>query len=426
MDAGTDSAGVTTDALVVSRRRRTARREQIGTVTYGAPALDRGIDPDGGIGVRISFAFEPLSARWSCVALFLRMSFDDRRIEVVDAGIDPVADSAVDPAVDPAVGPTVAPSHGAAPGAVSVTGLSSNVVGWYFDRLNGDPPPEVRAHATLNVPRDLAELTGTVRAELPVVRTGLLHRRRAHARAAQLQEFALPLPGRRSGIAAPVDSRAVASSAAGSTSGPTAAAVSAHAPKNAEPDAAVRLCCAADIERYSRFRTPEAVRAQQRLTEALARARHHAGIAEERVETQESGDGQFVVLPTGLDESEVIPALVHGFRIALAEVNADLNERARLRLRIALHRGHVERGANGWAGDSAVGVHRLLDSGPARAALTGRPDADFALIVSDTLYQDVIAHGYGLLRPEAFTRVEVEIPAKHFAERAWIYVPEPW
>ena len=37
--------------------------------------------------------------------------------------------------------------------------------------------------------------------------------------------------------------------------------------------------------------------------------------------------------------------------------------------------------------------HRLLDSGPARAALTGRPDADFALIVSDTLYQDVIAHG---------------------------------
>ncbi len=414
MDVGLDGAGMTTGSLVVPRRRRAARSEQIGTVTYGAPALDRGIDPGGGIGVRINVAFAPLSGRWRGVALFLRMSFDDRRIEVVDAGIDPAVDAAADSIV-PA-------GHGAAPGAVSVTGLSSNVVGWYFDRLNGDPPPEVRAHATLNVPHDVTELTGTVRAELPVVRTGRLHRRRAHARAAQLLEFALPLPGGRSGIAAPVDVRTVIGSGAGFT----ATAMNSQASKGAEPDAAVRLCCAADIERYSRFRTPEAVRAQQRLTEALARARHHAGIAEERVETQESGDGQFVVLPTGLDESEVIPALVHGFRIALAEVNADLNERARLRLRIALHRGHVERGANGWAGDSAVGVHRLLDSAPARAALTGRPDADFALIVSDTLYQDVIAHGYGLLRPEAFTRAEVEIPAKHFAERAWIYVPEPW
>jgi len=72
------------------------------------------------------------------------------------------------------------------------------------------------------------------------------------------------------------------------------------------------------------------------------------------------------VLRTGLDESEVIPALVHRVPDRAREVNADLNERARLRLRIALHRGHVERGANGWAGDSAVGVHRLLDSGPAR------------------------------------------------------------
>jgi len=406
MDVGPDGAGVTTDSLTVSRRRRSARPERIGAMQYGRPVLDRGIDPDGGIGVRIGFTFEPLSARWTSAALFLRMSFDDRRIEVVDAGIYPADEQASG----------VAP--GVTPGAVSVSGLSSNVVGWYFDRLNGDLPPEVRAYATLNVPQELTELTGTVRAELPVVRTGLLHRRKAHARAPQLQEFALSLPDRRPVISAPADPRTAASRGS--------AAVSAHASKGPEPDAAVRLVCAADIERYSRFRTPEAMRAQQRLTEALARARHHAGIAEDRVETQESGDGQFVVLPTGLDESEVIPALVHGFRIALAEVNADLNERARLRLRIALHRGHIERGANGWAGDSAVGVHRLLDSAPARAALTGRPDADFALIVSDTLYQDVIAHGYGLLRPEAFTRVEVEIPAKHFAERGWIYVPEPW
>ena len=393
MQQGSDDADSATDPLFVPGRRRGARPEQIGAVEYGRPVLDQEADAAGGVEVRIRFAFQPLSKPWSCAALFLRISFDDARIEVLDAGVDP------------------------SPGAVSVSGLSSNLVGWYFDQLHGDLPPEVIARATLTVPDDLTELTGTLRAELPVIRAGLALDRKEHARTSRLREFALPLPGGPSSVAAPADTGAA-------STGP--GVVGAQASKAPEPAAAVRLCFAADIEQYSRFRTPEAIRAQQRLTEALARARHHAAIAEDRVETQESGDGQFVVLPTGLDESEVIPALVHGFRIALAEVNADLNQRARLRLRIALHRGHIERGANGWAGDSAVGIHRILDSAPARAALGGHPDADFVLIVPDLLYQDVIAHGYGLLRPEAFTKVDVEIPAKNFVDRAWVYVPEPW
>jgi hypothetical protein len=393
MEEGSDGAGSASDSLSVPGRRRNARPERIGAVEYGWPVLDEEADAVGGVGVRIRFAFEPLSGPWRCAALFLRMSFDDARIEVLDAGVDPAL------------------------GAVSVSGLSSNIVGWYVDRPHGDVPPEVIARATLSVPQELTELTGTLRAELPVVRAGLILDRKAHARTPRIREFALPLPGRPSSVAAPADA---------GVAGSDRSVVGAQASKVSEPTAAVRLCFAADIEQYSRFRTPEAVRAQQRLTEALARARRHAGIAEDRVETQESGDGQFVVLPTGLDESEVIPALVHGFRIALAEANADLNERARLRLRIALHRGHIERGANGWAGVSAVGVHRILDSAPARAALTSHSDTDFVLIVPDSLYQDVIAHGYGLLRPEAFTRVDVEIPAKNFVDRAWIYVPGPW
>lgn len=189
------------------------------------------------------------------------------------------------------------------------------------------------------------------------------------------------------------------------------------------PASAVRLCLAADIERYSRYRAPEAMRAQQRLLDVLARARHRAGIDETRVETQASGDGQFAILPTGLDESEVIPALVRELEIALAEVNSDLNNNARLRIRAALHRGFIQRGPNGWTGDSAIGVHRILDSAPVRTALADNQAVDFALAVPDALYRDVIGHGYGPLRPETFTAARVEIPAKEFTDRVWIYVP---
>jgi cytochrome P450 len=185
---------------------------------------------------------------------------------------------------------------------------------------------------------------------------------------------------------------------------------------------AVRLCHAADIQRYSRFTNPEAARAQERFIEVLRSARAYAGLRENKVDTEGAGDGQFAVLPPGVDESVVIPDLVAGVSLALQDVNADLDAHARLRLRIALHRGLLKPHINGWVGTSAIAVHRLLDSVALRSALDREPAADFALIVSDALYGDVIAHGYGSLLPDQFDQVAVDVPATHFAERAWLYL----
>jgi hypothetical protein len=138
---------------------------------------------------------------------------------------------------------------------------------------------------------------------------------------------------------------------------------------------------------------------------------------------QESGDGQFAVLPPGIDESVVLPRLVEGLRETLRETNADLNDRARLRLRVALYRGHITPGANGWVGAAAIAVHRLLDSDVLRRALVSVPAADFALIVPDVLYQEIVLPRYGTLDPDLFTEVHAAVPAKNFAERAWIHLP---
>jgi hypothetical protein len=337
------------------------------------------------VALRLRVEISTLTRPWRRTAVFLRMRLDDLRARVADTEIEEHQE----------VRPLWA----------TVSGLRTNTVGWFFEEPPGAMagPRVLATRVLVELPAGLDALTGTMRVETPLVRATPLFPRRSHARTEAPREFAVSLTGNRA--AHRPDTGADRS------------------PPVAMPPSTVRLCLAVDIERFSRFRVPEASRAQSRLLAVLARAREQAGLGGSGVDAAKQGDGQFMVLPAGLDESVVIPGLVHGLRVALAETNADLNEHARLRLRVALHRGHLGWGENGWIGDSAIAVHRLLDSPPVRAALVNHPDVDFALIVPDTLYRDVIAHRYGLLLPEAFEAVDVRILAKRFAERAWVYVP---
>jgi hypothetical protein len=57
-----------------------------------------------------------------------------------------------------------------------------------------------------------------------------------------------------------------------------------------------------------------------------------------------------------------------------------------------------------------------------KQALRAFPGANVALVVSDSLYHEVIEH-YRDLRPDQFAEVRAEIPDKGFSATAWIYVP---
>lgn len=189
------------------------------------------------------------------------------------------------------------------------------------------------------------------------------------------------------------------------------------------PAPAVRLCFAADIARFSRFAAPEAALAQERFVHIMAEARGRAGIDAAQVGLENSGDGQIAVLPSAIDESRAIPLLIEGLAEARAQVNAGRPPQDKIRIRVALDRGHLGWGANGWIGEPPITVRRLLDSDAAHHALTDNTASDFALIVSDVVYRDIIAHGYGNLSLRQFRLVQVDIPAKSFAELAWVYVP---
>jgi hypothetical protein len=390
--AGLAGREVASDLVATGRRFGRRRERRVGEVRYRIPVefAEATAAPQEARErhVELAFAFEIRCDRKDCVpvAAFLRVAFDDGRVRATDAPVD----------------------HGESPRRGTVSGHGGSTISWLFGDLDARSAV-VAGHVVsvhVEVPARLPRLSGALRAEatarrrLPVP----FRPRRVHARDVRPRRFSLLL------VASPGPA---AEAAAGGVAPP---------PELLRP--AVRMCVAVDVERFSRFRNPEATRAKQRLVEVLAAARRQTDVAEAAVHLRESGDGEFAVFPAGIDESSVIPDFVDGLVAALRAANADLSEHARLRLRVALHRGHVEPTPHGWVGDATIGVHRLLDSHPVREALRGHPRVDAAFVVADTLYQDVVAHAYEQLRPELFQEVVVDLPEKGFRERAWLYLPK--
>jgi hypothetical protein len=182
------------------------------------------------------------------------------------------------------------------------------------------------------------------------------------------------------------------------------------------------LCLAYDVEHYSGRGTRREYATQQRLSDVLEFALGEAGVKSGGLEIQEQGDGGIALLPTGgsIDEPRLIVGLLTALVEGLAELNEDLMEHARVRLRVALHEGVVHRAPHGYVGPAVIEVCRLRDADVVRSALASG-DAPMVAIVSDGLYRDVLSQGYHGLPRSVFSSVEVRV--KSFSGKAWIYLP---
>jgi hypothetical protein len=183
-----------------------------------------------------------------------------------------------------------------------------------------------------------------------------------------------------------------------------------------------KLCVAYDVEQYSGRGTRREYATQQRLADALEFAFREAGVPAGDAEVQEQGDGGLALLPTGgaIDEPRLIVDLIGALVEGLNELNEDLVEQARVRLRVGLGEGVVHRAPHGYVGPAVIEVCRLRDSGPVRSALAGS-DAPLVAVVADGLYRDVVSQGYHGLPASAFTQVDVAV--KSYSGKAWIYLP---
>lgn len=163
------------------------------------------------------------------------------------------------------------------------------------------------------------------------------------------------------------------------------------------------------------------------LENALTRAGLHR-VWDDRKFPATTGDGYVL----GFDPA-LMPFVVHPFLLTLQEVLTDYNVlshgAAPIRLRVSLHIGPLpdtgdEFGGNGTARND---THRLLDSRPVKAVLASHKEhiTHVAAILSDRCHEDAVASGYTGRHPDHFVEVAATVEGKPFAQRAWIYVPQP-
>lgn len=180
------------------------------------------------------------------------------------------------------------------------------------------------------------------------------------------------------------------------------------------------LLCS-DAARYSIRNDIQQHELQQALVEVTEEATAAAGFDRAKWGVQSSGDGELAVLPADVSEWTVIDYFPTALTAALARHNAHCCEEMRLRMRLAIHYGLVSPAAGGYAGQGVVVVSRMVNSDIARDALDACHEADLVVLVSASLYNDVILQGHTQLSPNDLR--EVLVRNKTFNDPAWLWVP---
>ncbi|MES9607448.1 hypothetical protein ACFFWA_18305 [Actinomadura verrucosospora] len=162
---------------------------------------------------------------------------------------------------------------------------------------------------------------------------------------------------------------------------------------------------AVDIEGYSKLSTAQQKQVQLDLHEVLESAAAAAGLDRRAWLRQVGGDGEMAILPPDTDGLLVLVSYPRALAAALAELNRQ--RRPPIRLRVAMHHGPLSDGLFGAVGQAPIVVSRLLDSQELRDELRADPAREMALIVSSSLYSDIVETGFEGLAPEEFSPVEI-------------------
>ncbi|QXJ23381.1 hypothetical protein AGRA3207_004525 [Actinomadura graeca] len=179
------------------------------------------------------------------------------------------------------------------------------------------------------------------------------------------------------------------------------------------------LLCGVDISGYSRHDQKTQMFLRHSMYKIIKDARRAARIPPWRCQSGDRGDGILIVADSGIGPEMMFPAFVERAKKGVRDHNACAarDERERMRLRMAVHAGYLQKDSRGFSGDAANHVARLLDA----PALKGRMDewrADFAVVVSEALYREV--SGYHLIDPGAAFPIPVDVKETH--GRAWAII----
>ena len=183
-----------------------------------------------------------------------------------------------------------------------------------------------------------------------------------------------------------------------------------------------RTILALDIEGYTRLdrRDSDRLRMRSALYHLLEQALSRASIVSGQYVWSDQGDGVLVLLGAEVPKTRVLPWLVLRLAAGLSRHNRAAPPSQRIRLRVVLHAGEVARDAHGHASKDLNLTFRLLESDALRDRLA-EGGTSLVLLVSQSIFDDVVRQGYHGIDPEAFR--PLEIVAKNTHARAWLYLP---
>jgi hypothetical protein len=170
---------------------------------------------------------------------------------------------------------------------------------------------------------------------------------------------------------------------------------------------AFRFLVAIDVEGFSQRHTAEQARVQDDLERAMTRAAAGAGLDRRRWYRQPRGDGELCVLPETADGLSLVADYPRKLAATVAAVNQRGRAGPRLRVRMAIHHGAVAPGPFGPVGAAPIVISRLVDGEIVRQQLRQHGNLDIALIVSATIYNEVIQSRLHDLCPESFHRTVI-------------------
>ncbi|RNH98849.1 hypothetical protein EEZ25_24425 [Micromonospora aurantiaca] len=184
---------------------------------------------------------------------------------------------------------------------------------------------------------------------------------------------------------------------------------------------AQRLLLACDVEGFGQADAGLQSRWQHAVRQILGDAASQVGLDSQRWQRQCAGDGELAILPHGTSWGTVFEQLIGAVDRQLHDYNRYATDDARLRLRVAVHEGTVAGTSDGFAGQAAATVTRLVDAPPLQRALKEHPKASMAVAVSDPVFHEVTAGRS--TEPDRYMRIAVP-QNKESTEDAWMFVPD--
>ncbi|MEV5088571.1 hypothetical protein ACWEQ5_29830 [Streptomyces griseoincarnatus] len=178
-----------------------------------------------------------------------------------------------------------------------------------------------------------------------------------------------------------------------------------------------------DIERFSDRDDVEQAYLRRMLYDVTDRALETAGIDETLRTRADRGDSVMELIDANAPVTALLRALLTEVPVQLRALNRMASRSAQMRLRGVVAGGYVTvDDLDGWVGSDLNHACRLLDAALLRAALRERPD-DFALCVSDSVYQGVVRHDHPGVPAADFHQVTVG--TKNGPLTAWLHGPVP-